>query len=90
MNERQARRFAGEQMLENGETLLRAEPAGPFVVALVELAAGGYQNRVAQPAVILQGKPTKIAAITNVDTYGPTKYTVAARRFNSLIDEELA
>lgn len=90
MNERQAEDFAREQMLEEGEALLRAEPAGPFVVALVELAAGGYQNRVAQPAVILRGKPTKVAAITNVDTYGPTKYTVAAKRFNSLVDDELA
>lgn len=90
MNKRQAGGFAREQMLENGETLHRAEPAGPFVVALVELAAGGYQNRVAQPAVIMGGKPTKVPAITSVDTYGPTKYVVAARRFNSLIDEELA
>lgn len=89
MNNQKAENFARQQMLEDGETLHRAEPAGPFVVALVELDAGGYQNRVAQPAVILRGKPTKVALITNVDTYGPTKYDVAARRFNNLVDVEL-
>lgn len=82
--------FAREEMLEEGETLRRAENAGPFVVALVELPAGGYANRVAQPAVILRGRRSGLPLVNTVETYGPSRYRVAARRFNSLVDEELA
>ncbi len=88
MNRRDAEDFARREMLNPGEALKRAEPAGPFVVALAELG-GGYQIRVAQPAVIERGRPTKAPLIATVDTYGRSKYDVAARRFNSLVDEEL-
>lgn len=89
MNRSYAEDFAQREMLDPAETLQRAEAAGPFVVALVELQAGGYQIRVAQPAVIEQGRQTKAPLIATVDTYGRSKYAVAARRFNSLVDEEL-
>lgn len=89
MKGRDAKDFALREMLNPGETLVRAEPADPFVVALVELEAGGYQNRVAQPAVIEQNRKTKVALIVTVETYGRTRYTAAARRFNSLVDKEL-
>ena len=87
--QRTAKGFARREMLNPGEALKRAKPAGPFVVALAELGGGGYQIRVAQPAVIERGRPTKAPLIATVDTYGRSKYDVAARRFNSLVDEEL-
>jgi len=90
MNRHDAEDFARREMLNPDETLKRAEPADPFVVALVELAAGGYQNRVAQPAVIEQNRTTKVPLIATVDTYGRSQYTEATRRFNSLVDKELA
>lgn len=89
MNNRDVRDFARKEMLNPAETLNRAEPVGPFVVALAELEGGGYQNRVAQPAVIQQNCQSRVPLIATVDTYGPRQYTVAARRFNSLVDEEL-
>lgn len=86
--------FAEREMLNPGETLHRAEPVGPFVVALAELAAGGYQNRVAQPAVILggrqAGRPSRVPPVAVVSTHGRSAYADASRRFNSLVDEELA
>lgn len=90
MNRREVEDFARKEMMEVGETLRRAEPVGPFVVALVELTAGGYQNRVAQPAVILGGRRSRVPALTIVSTHGRSAYNEAARRFNSLVDEELA
>ncbi len=81
--------FARSELLRESETLVRCEAPDPFVVALVELGGGGYQIRVAQPAVIERGRPTKAPLIATVDTYGRSKYDVAARRFNSLVDEEL-
>ncbi len=89
MNSDQTWGFAGKEMLERGETLKRAEPAGPFVVALVELARGGYQNRAAQPDVILRGRRSAVPPVTVVSTHGRSAYTQAAGRFNSLVDEEL-
>lgn len=84
------RGFAGQEMLEDGETLMRAEAVGPFVVALVTLAAGGYENRVAQPAVIRRNRRSSLPLVNTVETYGPSRYKAATRRFNSLVDEELA
>lgn len=89
MNRRTAGVFACEQMLEKGETLERAEAAGPFVVALVELAQGGYQNRVAQPGVVLGGRRSNVPEVTVIATYGPSRYREAALRFNGLVDREL-
>lgn len=89
-----AKDFARREMLNPGETLKRAEPVGPFVVALVELAAGGYQNRAAQPAVILRGRqggrPSRVPPVAIVSTHGRSAYPEAATRFNCLVDEELA
>lgn len=90
MNRRDAKDFARKEMLEEGETLMRAEPVGPFVVALLELTAGGYQNRAAQPDVVLRNKGSKVPDVTAISTHGRSAYTEAARRFNSLVDEELA
>lgn len=90
MNGSDAWGFAEREMLNPGETLQRAEPVGPFVVALAELAAGGYQNRVAQPAVILGNRPSRVPAVAIVSTHGRSAYAEASRRFNSLVDEELA
>lgn len=90
MRESAARDFARTEMLEGGETLERAETVGPFVVALVELAGGGYENRVAQPTVIRRNRRTNLPLVNTVETYGPSRYRAAARRFNSLVDEELA
>jgi hypothetical protein len=89
MNRRHAAAFARRQMLEEGETLLRVEPAGPFVVALVELAAGGYDNRAAQPAVVYGNRKSKLPPVARIETYGPARYRDAALRFNSLVDREL-
>ena len=82
--------FAREEMLNPEETLRRAEEVAPFVVALVELPEGGYENRVAQPAVIRRNRRTNLPLVNTVETYGPSRYRAAARRFNSLVDEELA
>jgi hypothetical protein len=82
--------FASQEMLEEGETLKRSETIGPFVVALVALPGGGYENRVAQPAVIGRGRRSRLPLVNTVETYGPSRYAAAARRFNSLVDEELA
>lgn len=90
MKQRDLLDFARQEMMNPNETLHRAEPVGPFVVALVELEAGGYQNRVAQPAAIQQGRPAKTPLLATVATYGPSRYKQAARRFNSLVDDELA
>ncbi len=90
MNHPDATAFARQEMLEEGETLERAETTGPFVVVLVALPGGGYENRVAQPAVIRHGRRTSLPLVGIVETYGPSRYRAAARRFNSLIDEELA
>jgi hypothetical protein len=89
MNRRDAEGFARREMLNHGEALLRAEPAGPFVVALVRLEAGGYQNRAAQPAVVEQNRRTNVPLVATIATYGRSQYRTAARRFNSLVDEEL-
>ena len=90
VNDTGAQDFASNEMLEEGESLKRAEVTGPFVVALVELAGGGYENRVAQPAVIRRTRRTTLPLVNTVETYGPSRYRDAARRFNSLVDEELA
>lgn len=90
MNSKQAQEFARTEMLEKEETLIRAEAAGPFVVALVELAAGGYQNRAAQPAVINANRKTNLPLVAAIETYGPSNYRAAAKRFNNLVDHELA
>lgn len=89
MNQCQAAAFARQQILEEGETLLRAESAGPFVVALVELAAGGYDNRAAQPAVVYGNRESTLPPVARIETYGPSRYRDAALRFNSLVDREL-
>jgi hypothetical protein len=85
-----AKDFARKEMLNPEETLHRAERVGPFVVALVELPAGGYQNRVAQPAVILGGLRSRVPAVAIVSTHGRSAYPRAAGRFNGLVDDELA
>lgn len=90
VNDEYARDFACAEMLEESETLKRVEAVGPFVVALVRLAGGGYENRVAQPAVIHQNRRTRLPLVNTVETYGPSRYRAAARRFNFLVDEELA
>lgn len=90
MNRHEAEEFARREMLEQSEVLRRAEPTGPFVVALVELSAGGFENRVAQPSVIRQNRRTNMPLVNTVETYGPSRYRAAARRFNSLVDEELS
>ena len=90
MNYNDARAFAQKEMLEKGEALKRAEPVGPFVVALVELPRGGYQTRAAQPAVILCGRRSNVPPVTVISTHGRSAYAEAAKRFNSLVDEELA
>lgn len=43
---------------------------GPFVVALVELAGGGYENRAAQPAVVLRNRASKLPAVVRISTHG--------------------
>ena len=90
MNKHQAEDFARKEMTEEGESMIRAEPTGPFVVALVELEAGGYQNRAAQPAVIHANRKTNLPLVARIETYGPSKYKAAATRFNNLVDHELA
>jgi hypothetical protein len=89
VHRRGAEDFARKQMLEQGEELLRAEPAGPFVVALVELAKGGYENRAAQPAVVLRNRASRLPGVARIETYGPSRYRAAALRFNNLVDREL-
>lgn len=92
MNNKAAWEFARNEMLEESEALLRAEPVGPFVVALVELAGGGYENRAAQPAVVLRNRASKLPAVVRLSTHGRSQrsYRAASLRFNSIIDEELA
>ena len=65
--------FARQEMLEEGETLKRSETIGPFVVALVALPGGGYENRVAQPAVIGRGRRSRLPLVNTVETYGLRK-----------------
>jgi hypothetical protein len=89
VNRREAEDFARNQILEEGEKLLRAEPTGPFVVVLVELATGGYENRAAQPAVVLRNRASRLPAVARIETYGPSRYHDAAQRFNRLVDQEL-
>lgn len=81
--------FAREELRQVGETVHRAEARGPFVAALVELENGGYVIRVAQPRVILRGRPTKLPLVSQLGPWGARKYSKAARRFNLLIDEQL-
>jgi hypothetical protein len=90
MNRREAEDFARREMLDEGEILRRAEPSGPFVVALVELGAGGFDNRAAQPAVVYANRSSRLPAVARIATYGPSQYREAARRFNHLVDTELA
>lgn len=89
MNHRDAEGFARREMMDPGEALHRCEPTGPFVVALVELEAGGYQNRAAQPGVVLRNRRSGVSEVAVIATYGPSRYSDAALRFNSLVDEEL-
>lgn len=89
MNHNDAWDFACKEMIEEGETLRRVEPAGPFVVVLVELPGGGYDNRAAQPAVVYRNRNSRLPAVARIATYGPTSYRAAARRFNRLVEEEL-
>lgn len=90
MNNKHAREFARKEMLEEGEELLRVEPIGPFVVALVELSGGGYENRAAQPAVVLSNRASKLPSVVRISTHGRSHYQKASLRFNNLVDEELA
>jgi hypothetical protein len=60
------------------------------VVALVELEAGGYENRAAQPSVVYRNRPSRLPAVARIATYGRSHYEEAAGRFNKLVDEELA
>ncbi len=89
MNHNDAWDFARKEMLEEDEVLKRVEPAGPFVVALVELPGGGYDNRAAQPAVVYRNRNSRLPAVARIATYGPTSYRAAAKRFNKLVEEEL-
>ncbi|MDP9474377.1 MAG: hypothetical protein M3R38_01535 [Actinomycetota bacterium] len=89
MNHRDAWDFARKEMLEEDEILRRAQTAGPFVVALVELAGGGYDNRAAQPAVVYRNRNSRLPAVARIATYGPANYREAALRFNKLVGEEL-
>lgn len=92
MNDKAAKEFARKEMLEEDEKLIRAEPVGPFVVALVELGGGGYENRAAQPAVVLSNRASKLPSVVRISTHGCSQrsYRAASLRFNSIVDEELA
>lgn len=82
--------FARRELLRESETLLRCEAPDPFVVALVELERGGYEIRVGRPDVILRNRRS---SIPNVVVFGPwsrRNYAKAARRFNELVDDQLA
>lgn len=82
--------FVREHMMREGETLPREpEWKAPFAIALVELAAGGYELRVAQPAVIGGRQNSNLPDVNIVAVYGRDKYPAAARRMNHLVDEEL-
>lgn len=91
MKKRELRDFVETELLNPEESLAREpEEAGPFVVALVELPRGGYVVRVAQPQVILANKKSKAPVIHDFGPFGAKSYTTAARRFNELVDVELA
>lgn len=91
MTSKELLEFVNKEMMEAGETLARdPEESGPFAVALIELPAGGYVIRVAQPAVILHNKPTKLDPIYTIGPWGVNAFPAAARRFNKLVDEDLA
>ena len=83
--------FVANELLNPEESLAREpEEAGPFVIALVELPKGGYVVRVAQPQVILANKKSKAPVIHDFGPWGIKGYQAAARRFNQLVDVELA
>lgn len=91
MTKKELLEFVEQEMMEENETLPRdPEEVGPFAVALVELAGGGFENRVAQPATILRNKKTSVAPVVTVEVYGRNHYQRAAKRFNNLVDKELA
>ena len=91
MKKKELREFAQNELLNPQETLAREpEEVGPFVVALVELPKGGYVVRVAQPQVILANKQSKAPVIHDFGPWGAKNYATAARRFNELVDVELA
>ena len=90
MNKSDLLNFVQENMMREGETLPRdPEWKKPFAVALVELEAGGYELRVAQPAVVNGLIDSNLQSVNVVNIYGRDKYSKAAKRFNSLVDEEL-
>ena len=91
MTRKELLQFVELEMMEENESLPREpEQAGPFAVALIELAAGGYVIRITQPDVILRNRKSKLESIYQVGPWGPRSYTQAARRFNILVDEDLA
>ena len=91
MTKKELLQFVEQEMMEENESLPRdPEQVGPFAVALVELAGGGFENRVAQPAAVLRNKKTSVAPVVTVEVYGRNHYRRAAKRFNSLVDKELA
>lgn len=87
MNHRAAEEFARNEMLAENETLVQSAPEGPFVAAIVELAAGGYAVRVAQPAVVYGRKRSPLPDVVNVAFYGATGLQKARRRLVGLLDD---
>ena len=74
--------FVGEHMMREGEVLPRdPEWKQPFAVALVNLEAGGYEIRVAQPAVIAGLTDSNLQDVNIVGVYGPNKYSEAGCDF---------
>jgi len=82
--------FARRHLMGEGETLHRYDPQGPFVAALVELSGGGFIIRIGQPSVIERGRSSSLPDVVQIGPWGPSAYSKASRRFNKLIDEELA
>lgn len=90
MKKKELLQFVNEHMMREDETLPRdPEWVKPFAVALVELEAGGFELRVAQPDVIAGRHHSNLPDVNIVDVFGRDKYSKAAKRFNLLVDEEL-
>lgn len=87
MKQHEVERFAREEMMREGETMDRAEIAGSFVVALVELEVGGYELRAAQPAVIYGRKKSPLPDVYTADMWGSRKLQEARRGMNHLVDK---
>ena len=85
MNQREAREFAQQELLNAGESLERVEPKGEFVAAIVKTRAGHLEIRIAQPAVVWGRKSSPQPDVTTV---GPERrYAKIARRFNQIVDK---